>query len=63
MKSVSTIMNEKQAALYLGLSVRTLQAYRLQMKAPAYIKFDKAVRYRREDLDSFLEASRVKPVM
>ena len=44
-------MNEKDAALLLGVSVRTLQGWRLHHRGPRYIVLAaKAVRYRRGDL-------------
>lgn len=60
METKSKIMNEKQAAQYVGLSQRTLQAYRFKRKPPTYIKVGRAVRYRQDDLDDFLEANRVE---
>lgn len=56
------IMNEKQAAKYVGLSAGTLQNYRCQLKGPVFIKIGKSVRYMREDLDEYLKANRVEPI-
>lgn len=61
MKDAVEMLNEKQAAQYLGLSVRTLQGYRCQMRPPAWIKLGRAVRYLRSDLDRFLNSNRVEP--
>ncbi len=52
---------EKESAIYLGLSVKTLQARRAAHKAPPYIKVGRSVRYLKDDLDSFLAACRVDP--
>ncbi|WP_025322238.1 helix-turn-helix transcriptional regulator [Deferrisoma camini] len=49
------LMNEKEAAAYLGLSVRTLQAWRQKGIGPAWKKLGRAVRYALSDLDAFLE--------
>ncbi len=62
MKETTTIMNEKQAAKYIGLSQRTLQKYRCIQKPPTYIKVGSAVRYSKDDLDAFLDANRVEPI-
>lgn len=55
-------LKEKQAAEYLGLSVKTLQAWRFYCNGPKYLKFSRSVRYLKEDLDAFLEASTINPV-
>ena len=46
-------LNESQAANLLGVSVRTLQAWRLRGRGPRYIKIGRAVRYQRWVLVSF----------
>lgn len=61
MDNHAVVMNEKKAAEYLDLSPKTLQKYRWEQKAPAYIKVGRSVRYRKEDLDAFLDANRVEP--
>src|SRR5262245_40661570 len=45
--------NESQAANLLGVSVRTLQAWRVRGGGPRYIKIGRAVRYQRRVLVSF----------
>ena len=55
-------LREKEAAAYLGLSVKTLQAWRFYCKGPKYIKVGRAVRYPMEYLDQFKESSTVNPV-
>ncbi len=57
----SQAWGEKESAIYLGLSVKTLQARRAAHKAPPYIKVGRSVRYLKEDLDAFLTACRVDP--
>ena len=46
-------LNENQAAEFLGLSVRTLQAWRVRGGGPLYVKFGRAVRYQRCQLIVF----------
>ena len=56
------LMNEKDAADYLGWSVKTLQARRHYCKPPRYRKSGRSVRYVLADLEAFLEASIVEPM-
>ncbi|MEA4857751.1 MAG: DNA-binding protein [Solidesulfovibrio sp.] len=55
------VVDEKDAAIYVGLSVKALQMRRATHKAPAYIKVGRSVRYRIADLDAFLAAHRIDP--
>jgi hypothetical protein len=48
-------LNENQAAEFLGISVRTLQAWRVRGSGPPYVKIGRAVRYRRRALVTFQE--------
>ena len=47
-----------QAADYLTLTKSTLEAWRCRGGGPVFVKLGKAVRYRKEDLDAFLNSSR-----
>lgn len=49
---------EKLAGTYIGFSPRTMQAWRMQAKGPAFLKIGRSVRYRICDLDDWLEANR-----
>jgi len=49
----------KGAANYLDMAPATLEVWRVRGCGPIFLKLGKAVRYRREDLDSFL-ASRIR---
>lgn len=46
----------EKAAEYLGLRDTTLEAWRCRGGGPVFLKLGKAVRYRKEDLDKFLDA-------
>lgn len=56
-KPETTIMNVQQAAVYLGLAVSTLNKWRCHGGGPVFIKMGRAVRYRVEDLEKFLNTS------
>jgi hypothetical protein len=47
--------NENQAAEFLGVSVRTLQAWRVRGGGPRYCKIGRSVRYQRRALVLFQE--------
>lgn len=51
--------NENQAATFLGISVRTLQAWRVRGDGPPYVKLGRAVRYQRRALVAFQEVHTV----
>jgi predicted DNA-binding transcriptional regulator AlpA len=48
------LLNTRQAAEYLGLTVSTLETYRKQKSGPSYIAISsRCVRYRSADLDNY----------
>ncbi|MEM6857564.1 MAG: helix-turn-helix domain-containing protein [Pseudomonadota bacterium] len=47
------------AATYLGLSAKLLEAWRGRGEGPPYTKLDRAVRYNRADLDEWMTTRRV----
>jgi excisionase family DNA binding protein len=50
-------LTSKQAARYLGVSEATLRLWRSEGKGPAFFRAgEKLVRYRRADLDTWIEA-------
>lgn len=52
-------LNENQAAEFIGVSVRTLQAWRVRGGGPPYVKIGRTVRYQRRALVAFQEAHTV----
>jgi predicted DNA-binding transcriptional regulator AlpA len=52
-------LNENQAAEFLGLSVRTLQAWRVRGGGPRYTKIGRSVRYQRRELVAFQQSHTV----
>jgi hypothetical protein len=53
------LLTEVQAADLLSLSVRTLQAWRTRAFGPAFVRAGRAVRYRRRDLSTWIDANTV----
>ena len=50
------LLDEKEVANSYGLSVRTLQSWRVKGGGPVFCKLGSRVRYRPSDLDDFLRA-------
>lgn len=47
-------------AEYMGVPVQTLAQWRYLKKGPTFIKTGRLIRYRRKDVDAWLEANTVK---
>jgi phage terminase Nu1 subunit (DNA packaging protein) len=56
-KDDDALLNEVQAAEFLDLSIRTLQAWRVRSAGPPFVKAGRAVRYRRRDLIDWIDAN------
>jgi hypothetical protein len=56
---IDAALNENQTAEFLGLSARTLQAWRVRGVGPRYCKIGRAVRYQRRELVAFQHAHTV----
>jgi excisionase family DNA binding protein len=52
------LMTDDEAAAYLSASTSTLNFWRTQRRGPAFVKLGRNVRYRRCDLDRWIEANR-----
>ena len=50
------IFMTKEAAGYIGLKKSTLEAWRVRGGGPVFLKLGKAVRYRKEDLENFINS-------
>jgi predicted DNA-binding transcriptional regulator AlpA len=50
------MLNEKQVANYLSISVATVRRWRLFRSGPKYLKIGSAVRYKREDLETWIDS-------
>jgi predicted DNA-binding transcriptional regulator AlpA len=59
---LQNVLNEKQAARYIGVSGAVLRLWRSESKGPRYFRAgQKLVRYRKSDLDGWIEARLSKP--
>jgi hypothetical protein len=56
-KKGSPFLSTEQAAFYLGLSARKMQAMRGERAGPAFRRHSRYVRYHIDDLDSWSRAS------
>ncbi|EIC19839.1 helix-turn-helix domain-containing protein [Thiorhodovibrio frisius] len=51
------LLDTKQAAAYLNISPSTLETWRVRKTCIIpYLKLGKSVRYRKQDLDSYIES-------
>jgi hypothetical protein len=55
---MTRLLTERDASQWLGLSVRTLQKWRLQGDGPRFLKLDHAVRYDPADLQVYVDSVR-----
>lgn len=53
--SQKALLTTSEAAAYLGLAISTLNKWRCFGEGPQFIKLGRAVRYRLDDLDRFVE--------
>jgi excisionase family DNA binding protein len=56
------LLTEQELADLLRVSVKTLQGQRWQKVGIPYLKIGRAVRYRREDIESYLNQAVIKTV-
>ncbi len=52
----AALLNETQAAQLLGITIRALQGWRLRGDGPLYVKLGRLVRYRRSEIERWLDA-------
>jgi hypothetical protein len=53
------LLTEVDAADFLRMSMRTLQAWRCRGQGPAFVRAGRAIRYRRADLAAWIDANLV----
>jgi len=49
-------LNDQQVAEFLGVSVATIRRWRLLGRGPKYLKIGAAVRYKLDDLTTWIES-------
>ena len=54
--SGNKLMDQKEVAEYLGISVKTLEYYRWKKVGPRYLKIGKLARYRKCDVIAYIKA-------
>jgi excisionase family DNA binding protein len=59
---VTEVMTTIEAAEYVGLKKPTMERFRFLGQGPAYCKLGGAVRYRKKDLDEWLDSRLVSSV-
>lgn len=59
----ASLLTTEQAANYLGLTRRALEAMRWRKIGPAFVKLGRLVRYRIADLDNYIEARVQEPIL
>ena len=59
---VTEVMTTIEAAAYVGLKKPTMERFRFLGQGPAYCKLGGAVRYRKKDLDEWLDSRLVSSV-
>jgi excisionase family DNA binding protein len=55
-RNENNLLNKKEAARFLNVSIKTLDRWIYERRGPKYYKIGALVRYRDEDLIAFLEA-------
>lgn len=61
MNDAKTIYTCEDAADFVSVKVQTLAAWRMLGRGPAFIRLGRAIRYRRADLERYLEEQTVRP--
>lgn len=54
------LFNEQATAEFLGLTLASLRKWRWERKGPAYVKVGRLVRYRKADLEAWLDQQTVR---
>ncbi len=60
---MTELVNERDAAAFLAKPQRTLGQWRYLGRGPAYIKIEGHIRYRRADLEAYIDAHRIDPAV
>lgn len=52
-------VDTRRAAVFLGISIAQLERWRSTGEGPRFVKYEKAVRYKLDDLESWADARRI----
>lgn len=55
------VVSEREAALFLGLAIRTLQNRRWRGLPPRFVRLGRSIRYRVSDLEDYLDTCLIEP--
>lgn len=58
---VLELIDEREAARRLGVSVRTLQSWRLRREGPPFVKLGRSIRYDPAVLERHIRAATIEP--
>lgn len=61
MDTNQNLIRDKEVADMLGLSLTTLQHWRLEKKGPPYIRLGVNIRYSKKDVEAYIRARLVDP--
>jgi len=59
--SESNALSLQQASRYIGVSQAALRTWKRDRKGPAFFRAGKLLKFRKTDLDAWIEARLVKP--
>jgi hypothetical protein len=54
------VLNEKEVSAIYGLSIPFLRRARRERRGPRFLKISKSVRYRRTDMEAYLDAHQIE---
>ena len=54
------MLDERETARYLNMSVSALQSWRRRLQGPPFIRLGRSVRYAKRDLDQHIDGRRVE---
>jgi Helix-turn-helix domain len=54
---MNALLSQKSAAKLLGISARTLERHRITGIGPRYVRLGRLIRYREEDLVTFVDGN------
>lgn len=58
MENKERLLTTEEAGEFLGLSEKTMRTWRMENMGPYFIKINRSIRYRREDLEAFISSNR-----